>query len=268
MRTISDFLGRKGAGSPVFPVAAVVQRGANGTEAHREATFADLGTRVGEDNEALRNLLLDTGRRLSALDDLKETFRNLVEPIGAALRSLEQEKTDNVSLRNALAELRTSHENVRTESHALDKRAAELDDDNAALRRQLALAQQTAKELENDKAQLGSELAAAHSEIAKLESRLAQEAANGQALGEANQILADHGNSADKRIGELQGECALTRGTAPAAGERQTFPADGARPYSRRSLALVASSYRERQRLDRGARTARTDGYQPGRGRE
>ena len=159
----------------------------------------------------MRNLLLDTDRRLSALDDFKETFRNLVEPIGAALRSLEQEKTDNVSLRNALAELRASHENVRTESHALEKRGAELDNDIAALRRQLALAQQTAKDFENDKAELTSQLVAVRSELAKLESQLVQETANGRALGEANQILADHGNNADMRIVELQGECALTR---------------------------------------------------------
>ena len=81
-----------------------------GAENHGEQTFADVGARVGEDNETLRNLLLDTDRRLSALDDLKEAFRNLVEPINSALQALEQEKTDNVALRNSLTELRASHE--------------------------------------------------------------------------------------------------------------------------------------------------------------
>src|SRR5215813_12703376 len=51
----------------------------------------------------------------------------------------------------------------------------------------------------------------ARAEIANLESQLAQEAANGRALGEANQILVDHANSADKRIVELQSDTAQTR---------------------------------------------------------
>lgn len=98
MRTISHFLGRKGVAAAVVPVAAPAQQGTNGIEGRGEVTFADLGTRIGEDNETLRNLLLDTDRRLTSLDELKVTFRSLVEPIGAALRSLEQEKTDNVDL--------------------------------------------------------------------------------------------------------------------------------------------------------------------------
>ena len=47
--------------------------------------------------------------------------------------------------------------------------------------------------------------------IANLESHLAQEAANARSLGEANQILVDHADIADKRIVELQAEGALTR---------------------------------------------------------
>jgi crescentin len=211
MRTISHFLGRKGVAAAVVPVAAPAQQGTNGIEGRGEVTFADLGTRIGEDNETLRNLLLDTDRRLTSLDELKVTFRSLVEPIGAALRSLEQEKTDNVTLRNALAELRTSHDTVRKESHTFERQVGELANDNASLRRELALAQQATKDLETERAELASELLAARSEIAKLDSQLAQETANGRALGEANQILADHGSSADRRIVELQGDCSLAR---------------------------------------------------------
>jgi chromosome segregation ATPase len=211
MRTISHFLGRKGVAAAVVPVAAPAQQGTNGIEGRGEVTFADLGTRIGEDNETLRNLLLDTDRRLTSLDELKVTFRSLVEPIGAALRSLEQEKTDNVTLRNALAELRTSHDTVRKESHTFERQVGELANDNASLRRELALAQQATKDLETERAELANELLAARSEIAKLDSQLAQETANGRALGEANQILADHGSSADRRIVELQGDCSLAR---------------------------------------------------------
>src|SRR5215468_1553529 len=121
MRTITHFLARKGiaSASAAFAVPTPAKPGPPGIEEPSEPTLADIGARVGEENEALRNLLIDTDRRIGALDDLKDAFRNLVEPIGSALQALEQEKTDNVGLRNALAELRAGHESVRAEFSAL-----------------------------------------------------------------------------------------------------------------------------------------------------
>src|SRR5262249_56521827 len=118
-----------------------------------EPTLADIGARVGEENEALRNLLIDTDHRIGALDDLKDAFRNLVEPIGSALQALEQEKTDNVGLRNALAELRARHESVRTEFSALEKRAAELESAGEELSRGIGLAQTGRRGPRGDKTQ-------------------------------------------------------------------------------------------------------------------
>jgi crescentin len=212
MGTISDFLGRKGVASAPLPVPpSPNQRDTDSTAQHDERTFADLGARMGEGNEALRNLLIDTDRRITALDDVKDAFRNLVEPIGTALQALEQENSDNFGLRNTLAELRTNHEAVRAEFQALEKKAAELTSDNQSLRRELALVQQAARGLESDRAELTGEVVAARAEIANLESQLAQETANARALGEANQIFADHADSTDKRIVELQADCTLTR---------------------------------------------------------
>jgi len=123
MGTISDFLGRKGVASAPLPMPpSPNQRGTDSTAQHDERTFADLGARIGEGNEALRNLLIDTDRRITALDDVKDAFRNLVEPIGRALQALEQENSDNFGLRNTLAELRTNHETVRAEFQALERR--------------------------------------------------------------------------------------------------------------------------------------------------
>ena len=168
MRTISDFLGRKGVASTsaTYAVSASARSGSRGAEEVRETTLADIGTRVGEDNETLRNLLIDTDRRIGALDDLKAAFRSLVEPIGAALQALEQEKTENFGLRNALAELRTGHDSLRGDYSALDKRAAELKNVGEELHRELTLTQQTARALEADKTELASEIVAARAEIA------------------------------------------------------------------------------------------------------
>ena len=69
-----------------------------------------MGARIGGENEILRNLLVDTGRRIGALDDLKDAFGKLVDPISKTLRTLEQEKSENVSLRGTLNEVRQSYE--------------------------------------------------------------------------------------------------------------------------------------------------------------
>src|SRR5262249_12415797 len=213
MRTITHFLARKGGASTsaAFAVPTPAKPGPPGVEEPSEPTLADIGARVGEENEALRNLLIDTDRRIGALDDLKDAFRNLVEPIGSALQALEQEKTDNVGLRNALAELRAGHESVRAEFSTLEKRAAELESVGEELQRELRPGQRAGRGLEGDKTELTSEIVAVRAEIANLESQLAHETANGRALSEANQILVDHANSADKRIVELQSEGALIR---------------------------------------------------------
>ena len=213
MRTITRFLARKGGASTseAFAVPTTAKPGSFDAEDRSEPTLADIAARVGGKNEELRNLLIDTHRRVRALDDLREVFRKLAEPMGSALQALEQEKADNVTLRNALSELRAAHESVCSEFSALEKRAAELESAGEELRRELALAQEATRGLERDKTELTSEIVAARAEVANLESQLAQETANGRALSEANQILVDHADSADKRIVELQSEGALMR---------------------------------------------------------
>src|SRR5580658_4880441 len=112
MRRVSDFLSRAGvAPTPeTLAVLAGKQPSPNRTEDNGKSAFTDIGARIGEDNEALRNLLLDTGLQFRALDDLKETFGKLTDPLSKLLETLEHEKFDNASLRGALSELRASHE--------------------------------------------------------------------------------------------------------------------------------------------------------------
>jgi|SRR5262249_8185639 hypothetical protein len=152
MGTISGFLGRKGTApaSTALPASAPpAQQAPSSTGENNEPTFADLGARIGEGNETLRNMLIDTDRRITALDDVKSAFRNLVEPIGIALRALEQEKTDNVGLRNALAEVRTRHDTARGECQTLEKRAAESESDNQCFQAPLAATRCNRPQLES-----------------------------------------------------------------------------------------------------------------------
>src|SRR5258707_13616933 len=161
MRTITHFLARKGVASTsaAFAVPTPAKPGSPIAEEPSEPTLADIGARVGEENETLRNLLIDTDRRIGALDDLKDAFRNLVEPIGSALQALEHEKSDNVGLRNALAELRAGHESVRREFSPLGKRAAELESAGEKLGRGLTVARQAVGGPQGGKNQLPNQIA-------------------------------------------------------------------------------------------------------------
>ncbi len=58
---------------------------------------------MGEENEVLRNLLTDIGRKIDELDDLKAAFDRLVARFNSTLRALEQEKSQTLSLSGMLA---------------------------------------------------------------------------------------------------------------------------------------------------------------------
>ncbi len=219
MRRVSDFLSRAGVTSTPETLAALAgkqqQNPSRPEPSHPEengkVTFADIGERIGEDNEALRHLLVDTGLQFGALDELKETFGKLVDPLHKLLGTLEHEKFDNASLRGALDELRAAHDGLRTEFQELEKKSSGLEGDNHRLARELTSTQQTAQELEGDKVRLSGEIATARVAVANLEKQLGEESSNVHALGDEKRLLLERADSGDKRIVESEAAAALAR---------------------------------------------------------
>jgi crescentin len=199
VRTVSDPAARKGVTSP---------SGTSSTVAADQPTLADIGARVGQDNEALRNLLIDTDRRINAIDDAKNAFRRLSEPISTALRDLAQEKIDNAGLRIALAELRTSYHTLRGEFGTLEQRAAELESQRDSLRRKLARVQQDARGLESDKAELTSEIAAARARLEQMEANLAAAEVEHAALSAARDEASSEAHTLSRRIEAIRSRAA------------------------------------------------------------
>src|ERR1700747_516470 len=156
MRKVSDFLARAGVSSTPETLVALTGKpqNYNRPDDNGKSTFAHVGERIGEDNEALRHLLIDTGLQFGALDELKETFSKLVDPLHKLLSTLEQAKFDNASLRGALSALRASHGALRGDFETLEKRSSELEGDNHRLPRELAGAQQSVQDLEGEKVKL------------------------------------------------------------------------------------------------------------------
>ena len=109
MAKFTDLFGRKGGEPGAYPPRMPVRRG-NGDGDHINVeNFSDVGSRMGEENEVLRNLLSDTGRKIGELDELKDAFDKIVQPFNLTLRALEQEKSQTLSLSGMLDESRAAY---------------------------------------------------------------------------------------------------------------------------------------------------------------
>jgi crescentin len=211
------------------------------TEQPASEAWADLGTRVGGDNESLRNLLIDVGRRIDALDDLRDIFGELVVPIGHALNTLEREALDNANLRNALEETSVGYEQLRAEVKDVRKRLAASESECDHLNYELGLSQQAVGTLEAEKGELTGELEPARTRITDLEGELARETTAVRMLTEHKQALSKHSAAADKRIAELEG-------LIGAASEKLTMGADENRSLQTSVDQLVEENSRLQRR--------------------
>jgi len=204
--------------------------------------WADLGARVGGDNENLRSLLIDVGRRIDALDDLRDIFAELVVPIGQALNTLEREALDNANLRNALEETSVGYEQLRAEVKEVRRSLAASQSECEHLNYELGISQQTVGTLEADKADLAAELEPARTRLAELEGELARETAAVRMLNEHKQALSKHSAAADKRIAELEG-------LVGAASEKLAIGADENRTLQTSLDQLVEENSRLQRRV-------------------
>jgi chromosome segregation ATPase len=240
MAKFSDLFGRKGGEAGAFPSRSDTKRG-NGDGDHINVeNFSDVGSRMGEENEALRNLLTDTGRKIGELDDLKEAFDKIVAPFNSTLRALEQEKSQSLGLSSRLDESRTAYETLRLEFYQIEKKATALEAEAERLREDLELSSESNRGLESTRLELSNDIAARHAQIVEIERQLAQESGQRRSLSEARRSLQEQFDGVEKRNGELEGELAGAR-------EKLALLEDG-----KRSLQLaVDSALNETARLTR-----------------
>jgi crescentin len=205
MAKLTDLFGRKGN------EAGALGRG-NGNGEHRAIEgFADIGSALGEENEVLRNLLTDTGRKIGELDELKAAFDKIVAPFNTTLRALEQEKSQTLGLTGMLNESRASYETLRTEFYQLEKKATAIEAEAERLRIDLELTREVNRGLESTQLELSNEISARRSELTEIEHQLAQESSQRRTLSESRRTLQDQLDAAEKRGMELEGELAALR---------------------------------------------------------
>lgn len=213
VRTVSDF---PWTAAPKLAPDEPVEPGSPRPAPERKpksgaVSFADVGARIGADNEVLRNLLIETGHQLAAIDDLKASFNKLTEPLANVLTTLEHERADNARTKGELAALRTSHETLRDDFQKLEVRTSELKADNERLNRSLATALQKTRELEDNRSELRTALTTARDAITTMTKQIEEQTAKIRALSDEKVALAERAEASDKKISGLEGELAQTR---------------------------------------------------------
>src|SRR5581483_906189 len=173
--------------------------------------YSDVGSHMGEANEALRNLLSDTGRKIGELDELKAAFDKIVSPFNETLRALEQEKSLTLSLSGMLAESRAAYETLGEETYRVEKKATALETESERLREDLELARENNRGLESTRIELSNEISTQQAQISELERQLSQETAQRRQLAENKRTQQETIDAAEKRIVELEGELAAAR---------------------------------------------------------
>jgi crescentin len=212
VRTVSD-LGWTAAPklAPDAPEPDAQQPSAERPAKRVPVTFAEIGARIGADNEVLRNLLIDTGHQLSAIDELKASFNKLAEPLANVLTTLEQERAEHARSKGELAALRATHDTLRTDFQKLDAKSSEMKGDNERLNRSLATAVQKTRELEDTRSELRGALTTARDAITTLTKQLGDETTKVRALSDEKVLLVERAESSDKKMSELEGHLAQAR---------------------------------------------------------
>jgi crescentin len=209
MAKLSDLFGRKNEpGADRFAPRPIAKR--DGEPAAYEH-FSDVGSRIGEENESLRNLLTDTGRKIGELDELKEAFDKIVTPFNDTLRALEQEKSQTLGLSGMLNESRNAYETLRTEFYQVEKKATSLETESERLHEDLELSREANRGLESTRLELSNDISTQRAQIAEIERQLEQESAQRRTLSENKRTLQEQLDTAEKRTIELEGELAAAR---------------------------------------------------------
>jgi chromosome segregation ATPase len=173
--------------------------------------FLPAAAQLGEENESIRNLLIDVEHKLNDLDVIRTSIGKLIDPVGKSLRSLEEAKSEKIGLQSALNNTRISNSNLRSELGTAEKKVAMLESECTRLREAVTVTQQKLGSLESAKAEQAAELAARRTQISDLQRRVQQQSADLQIARDENRRLSERITATDKRAVQLEGEVDATR---------------------------------------------------------
>src|SRR5262249_20860146 len=124
MAKLSELLVRRlpREGSAEFPASGATEAPPEGdAEALEAEGDPEISAKLGEECEALRNLIVEAGCKINELEETKQTFFQIVDPADRALRLLEQAQTRNISLSRRIGQLRTAYDGLQARFDEIEK---------------------------------------------------------------------------------------------------------------------------------------------------
>src|SRR4029077_11053345 len=114
--------------------------------------FSPIATQLGQENETVRNLLMDAEHKIGELEIIKRSIGKLVDPVTKTLRAYEESKSEKLSLQSVLNNTRLAYSKLRDDLSATEKKAAGFEAEAVRLKDLVAVAQQSVAALERTKA--------------------------------------------------------------------------------------------------------------------
>jgi chromosome segregation ATPase len=176
-----------------------------------EDLFSAQGPRSGGDNDAVRDLLIEAGRKIEELDAVKAAVSGLIAPVARTLRAFDVEKAEKTVLERTLEAMQAEQQTLRDQLAARDRQTEEAAAENTRLRDALATAQRNAAAQDAAKAELNGSLMAARQQAADLENRIALETAGTRRLREEAERRDARLAAADRRAVALETELSNVR---------------------------------------------------------
>jgi crescentin len=168
--------------------------------------FFPIATQLGQENETVRNLLMDAEHKIGELDSIKVSIARLVEPVCNTLRGYEETKSEKLILQRALNTTREVCNKLRDDLSTAEKKATKFKIECTRLQEIAALAKQTIAGLERTKAEQLAELGVHRAHIAELQGLTQQQASDLRLTRDENLRLGDRVVTADQRIVQVEGE--------------------------------------------------------------
>jgi chromosome segregation ATPase len=208
MTRLVPFLGRKRAlaaeekPAPPQPAAAATR---DDIELDNDLFFP-LANQIGQENEGIRNLLIEAEHKVGELEDIKRMIGKLIDPVSKALRAYEEVKSEKLSLQTALTTIRAAHNKLREHMADAEKRAAALDTECNRLRDMAAVAQQSATALERTRTEQAAEIHARRAQVLELQHHVQKQGSELQLTRDENRRLGERLAAIDKRMVQLEAE--------------------------------------------------------------
>jgi crescentin len=184
--------------------------------------FFPIATQLGQENETVRNLLMDAEHKIGELESIKVSIAKLVDPVCNTLRGYEETQSEKLILQRALNSTREVCNKLRDDLSAAENKATKFKIECTRLQEITTLAKQTIAGLERTRTEQFAELGVHRAHVAELQGVTQQQASELRLTRDENLRLGERVVGADQRIVQIEGEAQAAQHEARRVKEERS----------------------------------------------